>query len=169
MTKTIVFSFNGKEYSLDVKNRIHFSEVEDIINGIVSGIFDGGVFAPYRYNYFFWYLVMSYYSNMDLNAFDTDELHQLFNEDCSFTQKVREVISSAQLDNIERYAEMLIKSKLKKHPLSNIADKISDFLIEVNSVLKNNPEAILDALDSIPDETKDKLEKLCETLVNTKG
>lgn len=163
MNYAIMHVFNGEEVTINFKNRIHFGDVEEIVGGIVDGVFEDNVYFPTRFNYFYWYLVLSQYSDLDLFKFDSDEIYEIIEEDCEFLEKVRSVVSNAQLDIIRNKAEELIKLRLNEHPLTKLVagfEKLMKQFEKLASEAQKNPSVIDSIIDQLPDETVDKIVNL---------
>ena len=65
-----------------------------------------------------------------------------------------------QLDTIRNNACKLIRLKLEKHPLSDIAVRFSSLLKEVEVLIesaKNNPALLKEVAEQLPDEVKNKI------------
>lgn len=142
MEHTITHCFKDRTISFKTNYRIHFSEMEDIIDGIVDGVFDDNKYIPSRFDYFYWYLILAQYSDMDLNAFDADEFYEMI-EDEEFINKVKAEISLPQISKIYVSAQKLIDLKLHKHPLKSIIENFDGVLNEAEHLidaLNNNPE-----------------------------
>ena len=160
MDYAIMHVFGNEEVTINLKKRVHFSVVEEIIDGIVDGVFDEDKYIPSRFEYFYWYLILDQYSDLDLDKFEVDELYAVIEEDREFLDKVESVVSAMQLDTIRNNACKLIRLKLEKHPLSDIAVRFSSLLKEVEVLIesaKNNPALLKEVAEQLPDEVKSKI------------
>lgn len=156
MNCSIVHNFKGKELVINLKQRVHFSDVENIIDGIVEGVFSDGVYIPSRFDYFYWYLILAQYSDMDLEIYDADEFYELI-EDEEFLDKIRSSISSTQVYKIKIYATKLVELKLNEHPLKSIVDNFISTIGDAKALL-NEIESKPELLDGILNYISDKSE-----------
>lgn len=134
MNCSIIHNFKGKDLEINFKHRIHFKDMEDIILGIVEGVFAEGTYMPYRFDYYYWYLILAQYSDLNLDEFEADEFYELI-EDNEFIEKINTSVSNAQIGKIIVYANKLIENKLNEHPLKTLMEDFHDTLSQAKQVI----------------------------------
>lgn len=164
---SIVHCINNHDVTINVKHRIHFRDVEEIINSIVDGVFEDNEYTPSRYDYYLFYMIVANYTDLDLTQFDADEIYELLEEENGIYQKISNYISNVQIQTILSSADKLINYRLNENPMKRVLDKVYSLIDSFDSFASNlndNPNMIADILSLINAEDKDKIVKLKEVI-----
>lgn len=151
--------YNGQHMKINVQNRISFVDLEDITRQIADGVFDDIYgYAPYRYDYYFWFFVLHSYTDLDVENMSADELYTLI-DDPAFTQKIAKAISASQLQRINNSATEMISQRLNKHPLKDAMQILSIIAAEIQRT----------SLNAVEGKTTEDIQELLKALYCTDG
>lgn len=169
MDYKITYNFKGNDITINIKRRIPFYDVEEIVNTIVDGVLEDGKYYPSRYDYYYFYMILAKYTDLDLEQFSADEICELGEGPVSLYEQIVEYISSVQLQTILSSADKLINAKLNEHPLKKICEDLNSLIVSFEKFVGNlndNPEAVSEVINSLSEVDKDKIVKLKSILEN---
>ena len=169
MNYTITYNFKGKDLTVNVKPRIPFYDVEEIINGIVDGVFENGKYYPSRYDYYYVYLLLSQYTDLDMDQFTADEIYELAEGPSSLYAQVYAYISSTQNQTILSSADKLIQERLNEHPLKKICEDLHSLIGSFDKFVEElnaNPDMVASVLGLLKETDVSKIAKFKSVLEN---
>lgn len=115
-----VFTYNDTTYDFEIKSTIPFVDAKYIVLNVTEASFDENEkYLPFDRNVYFWYFVISRYTNLDMDEYSLATTYELmFNSD--IISKVIDVVDVEQFDMIKNAIEDGIRTRINKHPLKDI-------------------------------------------------
>lgn len=142
--------FEYKDMKIFVKDRISYKILEGIIEAIVDACFVDGKYMPYRKDFFIWYMILKYFTDIDIDNIDPDSVYKMI-DDYRFTDGITGIISQRQYYRICDSVDELIDVRLNESPIKQTIVKVNELIEAVKNVIDSlgDENTIKDIIDSI--------------------
>lgn len=143
---------------MEIKKYIGFARMRQLVENIVSLVFDDGRYCPELFDYAFWVNISEVYANVGVEM-EIDEFMQKLYLD-GWKEELTKNISASQFDAIKTAVQETIANRLNANPLEPLAKALTELINELGK------KVTADEIEKLSNTVKDLKEINAENLVD---